>query len=280
MDRIAIRLAEWGMEFSFAMSKDKRVTPGNAYCADFPGGDRLKEKTLVLLECLPKRIPSRQRKIVIDHHRSGDPGFNKSAKCFWEGSSIGQLYKLLGKKNIPNQDLTLAAMDHCFGAALLGRCPGVSIKDVRNLKIAEIAEGTKTSQAEVAHRINFFKDILMTADEKIIGSERVKDIRHIFLGEGYSLDLLAAQFAAALSGTAALLCCSDFGDNKKEKVLIYNGKPQTIRAFVEKALAIKPKQDVYGAPARGYAGAYRPTPIGGALDWHTAPPLGPRPPSL
>lgn len=283
MDRIAARLTEWGMDFSYATVKGKRVNPGNAYSADFPGGGRLKEKTLVLVECLPKRIPSRQKRIVIDHHYPGDQGFNKSCKYFWEGSSLGQLYKLLGKKTVPNQDLTLAAMDHCFGPALLGRCPGVSIKDVRNMKIAEIAEGTKTPQDEVVRRVQYFKDILSACEEKIIGNERVKDMRHVFLGTGYSLDLLAAQFATALLEKAALLCCSDFGDNEKEKVLIYNGKPHTIKMFVKKALTKIPQQAVYAAPTRGYAGAYRPTRIGGTLDWHAAPtpPVGPpEPPSL
>ncbi|MFA4993784.1 MAG: hypothetical protein WC521_00550 [Bdellovibrionales bacterium] len=260
MDRLDEVLESRGQSFDYATKNGRRVSPANAYAADpVPVDDY---DMIIYIECRtipePKGIDSK----IIDHHREGDPGYNMGPKDYWEASSLGQLFKQLNI--VPTRrDLVVAAMDHCFSAALRGECPDHTTKgsyitkeEVLDLKVAEIAEGSNTDKAYVRQRVRHFGELLSFAPSVIIGSEIIKDLRHKYLGEGYSLDLLSAQIAVALSGKAALLCNSD-PNGKSKKITIYgNIRPETITAFIERWAPSQGLTDIYGVPHRGYAGAF------------------------
>src|SRR5919199_203532 len=101
----------------FAEVNKKRAHAGNAYEAD--PLELTRGEMLICIECRPTFIPTGVNLVVIDHHRPGDPGWNKGPKEYWEASSIGQLHRLLDMT--PTQEArVIAAMDHCFPAAIRG----------------------------------------------------------------------------------------------------------------------------------------------------------------
>jgi hypothetical protein len=260
MDRIAEVLDSQGQNFEFAMKNGERVTPATAYAADPVAADDYDR--IVYVECRPVPEPKGKSSKVIDHHREGDPGYNKGPSQYWEASSLGQLFEEL-KLTPTRQDLVLAATDHCFPAALRGECPDytapgarIAEEEVLNLKIEEIAEGSGTDKDYVKQRVEHFQELLEAASMVKIGFERIKDMRNKYLGEGYSLDLLTAQIAVALSKKAALLCSSDPRSKSKKYTIYGNVKPETITAFKEEWAPAQGFKDIYGVPHRGYAGAY------------------------
>ncbi len=263
MDRIVEVLESQGQSFDFATKNGERVTPATAYAADAPAADNYDK--IVYIECRPISEPKGIISKIIDHHREGDPGYNKGPSQYWEASSLGQLFDQL-KLTPTRQDLVFAAMDHCFPAAMRGECPDytkegsyITKEEVFELKVAEIAEGSNTDKDYIKQRVKHFEEILESSATPtvIIGSQPVKDMRAKYLGEGYSLDLLTAQIAVALSGKAALLSSSDPKSTSKKYTIYGNVNPNTITAFKEEWAPEQGLKDIYGVPHRGYAGAYK-----------------------
>lgn len=241
-----------------ATSEGTRVHPGNAYKAD-PIPDLTKGDILYRIECEPTYVPDGVVVRVIDHHRPGDPGYEKGPEDYWFASSIGQLYQVLpfcGIEQASETERNIAAMDHCFPAAMRGECPGISSEAILSLKISEVAKGTGASEAEVEQRINHFEALLMTVPLITIGLQSVRDLRCKHLGEGYSLDLLAAQIAVTLSGGVALLRhCQRKGVPETWSVS-GNATPETIDIFMEVWAPSQGLVRIYGSRSRGYAGGY------------------------
>lgn len=239
--------------FVYATKDGKPVHPGNAYQAD--PVDMGKFDTLVCVECRPATLPDGAKVIVVDHHRPGDPGYEMGSSQFWEASSLGQLYKLLGLTPT-NEDLALAAMDHCFPAAIRGECPGVSPEQVLAVKVAEVANGTKSNEDDVRAKVADYKTLLHRAPEITIGTQVVKDLRGVYLGEGYTLDLLAAQIAATINRCTAVLRHRDRADAPEKNSITGNTEPATVEAFMREWAPSQGLVRVYGVPDRGYAGGY------------------------
>lgn len=231
-----------------------RVSPGSAYRADeVPGliaGD-----TLVRIECEPVSVPTDVKVIVIDHHRPGDSGYDLGPEQFWEASSIGQLHIFLDVTPTRWRK-TIAALDHCFSAALRNECPGVIGGEVLLMGVAEIVAQKKTGHTRAIQQIQRFLDIMKDAPEIIIGKQVVKDIRQKHLGDGYSFDLLTAQVAAAMGGYVALLRHRDNGDRSNKCTIVGHTSPETVKAFMEVWAPEQGLVRIYGVPARGYAGGY------------------------
>jgi len=244
---------EVGMSFAYATAGGKPCHPGNAYKADsveVPEGQHF-----VVIECEPKNIGNFPDVVRIDHHRPQDPGFHMGPAQYWEAASIGQLYRLLGIE--PTQEAkVMAALDHCFPAAVITQCPGVSSDEVLNLKIEEIAKGTRVTEEEVRGRTSFFHNLVAEVPEVVMGKQKVKDLRTYYMGEGYSLDLLAAQVAVALEGQTALVRLRDRAGEPEKVALSGNATPETVRAFLEEWAPAHGLVRTYGVPARGYAGGY------------------------
>ncbi len=242
-----------GLPFIYATVAGNPCHPGNAYKADsvkIPAGYRL-----VVVECELENIREFPNAIRIDHHRPQDPGFHMGASEYLEAASIGQVYHLLGIE--PTQAArVMAAFDHCFPAAFRGECSGVLPREVLSIKVTEIAGGTNSSEEDVLRRINFFRSILAGTPEEKIGNQILKDLRSRYLGEGYSLDLLAAQVAVIIEGCAAILRHRDRVDDPEKVSITGHNTPETVRLFMDTWAPEHGLTRIYGVPARGYAGGY------------------------
>jgi hypothetical protein len=242
-----------GLPFAYATTEGKPCHPGNAYTADtveVPVG-----RHLVVVECDPKNVGNFSNVVRIDHHRPQDPGFHMGAAEYWEAASIGQLYRLLGLE--PTQEARImAAFDHCFPAAVRGECPGVTAEEVLSLKVREIADGTGTNPTDVEEQIAFYRQVARVASTEVIGQQPLADLRNYYLGEGYSLYLLAAQVAVTIEGYAALLRHRDRVGDPEKITVTGHARPETVQAFLDDWAPAHGLVRLYGVPTRGYAGGY------------------------
>lgn len=155
MDRIEVLtrnfVSIWwnGGSCQWATAYGKPVHVGNAYSVDTPPAGE--NETFVWVECRDRKNSGG---VVIDHHRQGDPGFGLGPADFWQASSLGQIYNLLGLGEPPLEDKVLAAMDHCFSAAVRGECPGVGGYEVLTLKQEEIGRATNSDPEEVRFQVS------------------------------------------------------------------------------------------------------------------------------
>jgi hypothetical protein len=250
MQEIEKILQEQGQEFQYAKVDGKRCHPGNTYKADpvrFDG-------EIVLVECEPAGV---HNFIRIDHHRPGDPGYGLGASDFWQASSLGQLCEMLNVS--PSQDqVVLAAMDHCPAHASRGECPGVTAEEILERKIKEISAKLEVSQDVVRGRIAFMLERLKNASEVVIGGQSLKDLREFDNGVGYSLDLLTSQVATFNSGYGVLLSTQDREGGAKKWTVAGHASPECIEAFKSEWASAQGLTGVYGVPTRGYAGGYLP----------------------
>lgn len=168
---------------AYATVGGSRASPGNAYSAD-PVSGLNHGDTLVRIECEPVSVKQGVKVVVIDHHRPGDPGYDLGPEFFWEASSIGQLHKLLGI-NSSSWRRAIAALDHCFSAAIRNECPGVLGGEVLLMGVAEIVTKEKTGHTRAILQIQRFLALMKVASEITIGSQSVRDLRGKHLGEGY-----------------------------------------------------------------------------------------------
>lgn len=251
MKTIETVLRTQGQSFVYATVSGKRVHPGNAYAAD--PVDIARDDTAVWVEC---RAREAEDGITIDHHRPGDPGFGRSAAEYWEASSLGQLYTLLELGAPEHYDRALAAMDHCFPAAVRGECPGVTPEEVLNVKYHEIAEGTGSAPEAVQADVTHYRNLIMRAPVVIINTQIIKDMRSEYAGEGYSRKLLTLQVAATIAGQGILLRHRDYAGGPEKWSLSGHILPETVTTFLESWAPEHGLTKTYGVPDRGYAGGY------------------------
>ena len=259
-EMIAIRamLDKHGISHVQATKDGKPVHPGNSYGCDMP--ELPAGTTLLLIECRPEALSEDQRVFVMDHHRPGDPGYGRGAAEYWEASSLGQLVAYmqndLGCAVEIKQDMrVVAAMDHSFGAALQGVCPGVNREEVLEAKCEHIGLATGYSSLAVENKTKQFRERLEAASLVLLGECQVRDLRGIDLGVGYSVDLLTAQLAATLLEVPALFCHRDTA-NGPTKNTLYNAPPEAVQHFMEVWAPAQGLERIYGVPSRGYAGGY------------------------
>ena len=252
MRRIAAILEQLGRTFTWATKGGKPISPSDAYKIDSANADDA--HTLVYVECFPKVRPTRPI-IQIDHHRPGDHGFHLSPEDYLMGSSLGQTLNLL-KLKPSHDDREMAAMDHCFAAAMRGECPGVTQEDVLFLAVQETAKSTGVHMLDVWQRIHEFAQKLERAPPIRIGKQDVTDLRRVELGDGYSPDFLAARIAAANEGYGVLLRRRSHGGGVMKTVLSGHLSPSTVRYFIETWARENGLHHPYGAETREFAGAY------------------------
>lgn len=249
-------LQKQGKEYQYAMSGGRRVHPGNAYKADPIDIDG----EAVLVECEPSGI---RDFIRIDHHRPGDPGYGLPASEFWQASSLGQLWEMLGmhpskwELSIHNA-MILAAMDHCPAHAIRGECPGVSAQEVLDRKIQEVAKGTNHDVWEVREKVSLYSELIDQSPFLSVSMEggMLIDLRSEYLGEGYSVELLAAQVAALAGGHAVLLRHRDAAGKPEKWSISGHASPEVVEGFMKFWAPAQGLTGIYGVPTRGYAGGY------------------------
>lgn len=254
MDKIKDVLKRHKLPFSYAMSGNERVHPGNAYCAD--PITLIRNVTLVLVECEPvnyRAFAGTERRI--DHHRENDHGFNHPPEFFWEGSSLGQLYTLLGKKQKPSKEhLIIAVRDHC--RFKVRQCPGVTAKEVSNYGRHTIALELGIRRPELDENIYRMRQAIKRSHSIFIGSQPIVDLRRLHVGEVYSFGYLSLYEALADLEVGAVVSSNNPGQGVEKVVLLGNLEPDTITTFVNEWGSSEGLTNLYGNEARGYAGGY------------------------
>jgi len=243
MTRIEEVLKRKGVEYAYAMKGGARVHPGNAYAAEdtsphVPHGVRT-----VFVEC---RVEGRPQGVVVDHHQAGDPGHGRPAADFWMGSSLGQVMTLLGA-DPSDDDLIIAAADHCLSHAYKGKCPGVSPDRLRAWRVASKAGFQGVSAEMIAGDIDAAIDILRTLPQTLINGQGVAVIG--------DREIKEAPEGAAILGVAIMYKLFD-KRAQRMKVGILGGEPGTIEEWMKVMAPAEGLTGIYGSPERGYAGGY------------------------
>ena len=251
-----------GIPYGYAIKADKRVRSYDAYEADEihemikPYSYDPSFLSIVLVECggnnLLKLI-NRYKHIIVDHHAEGHPGYGKPPEQFWEGSSIGQVYTLLGASYSKRQ-LMIAAADHCLGAAYAGRCANIDPEELLNLRVEIKSDYKSLPYTEVMSQIFNAVNSIERANTINILDEPVADFTY------FPAPSEVGEAASILGTTVA------YGEYVKGlgvyKYGIVSAKPEVIRHWMENHALRLNLTNIYGDAERGYAGGYRETRIG------------------
>jgi len=268
MDRIEELLIEHGCSYGY-MSKFvssngdfERVHAGNAYAGetnhiiheDGDYGDD-EHRTVVFVECdftANYKLPFER----IDHHRSGDPGYDMGPDQFWEASSIGQLYNFLSLENPPEEDLLLAAMDHCLNAAMQGKCPDIDVDKLLKKKIADIGVAKDIPLAIVEGIIRHWEMVLPQVSTMDMDGTTVYMVPHT--GYGYSPQYLCVQVVAVIQQVPILIELQNNPGEDMRYHLCGDVSPELATYFLDEYVSDYGLTKPYGVPDRGYAGGHIP----------------------
>jgi hypothetical protein len=262
------------LEFSFAAVRGVRCHPGNAYVADSivsPHGVHVAELAgpyngTVFVECRPQDVPLAEkhtRLTVIDHHETGDPGYDREPSDFWEASSLGQVVCWLvagGREVEVTQEMrVIAAMDHCRQAAIRGECPGITKEEVLARRVASIVERHQLTTETVQGMIADFAAEFQVRKPIAFGGGAVIDFTDRHLGVGYSAAWLSAQTALDMLGLTALARNNESPDPADEKIMLTgHATPRMVEYFINVHAPARQLIRIFGVPKRGYAGGYIP----------------------
>lgn len=273
MNTIQTALARLGVPFCFALGKDAqgnvgRVHPGNAYKACDVGAvtddgrvmlEGVRSDTLYV-EC---EVQGCTRVNVADHHRPGDAGYGVEPAGYWQASSIGQVYSFLqawGRVHLvlgwdqetldrafgPERFL-VAASDHCPGHAFQGKCPGIDVSALRDMRRRNAASFQKKDLASFNAEVDAAVAALQALPEVVTsaGTYRVSvadipQLNHAQLELGVPVEY-------RMAGNAR---------DPRTKVGLLGGEPALIKLWMASKAA--ELVSIYGDPERGYAGGYLP----------------------
>jgi len=252
MEAIEALLREAGEDIWLAEDGyGKRVNVGNAYRADPARCPDFAPDEKIFVECgfgFNYRA-SCPPLAVVDHHRPGDPGYGKPAKDFWQASSIGQVYNILhpypeGGWGIGTL-LNVAAADHCLVAAYRGECPGVNPDELMKWRVETRAKFQNRLSAEILADVEAARKKLMTAPEIGIG---IRDMCGPVTPE--------LPEAACREGVAyAAVVVEKTG---RHKMVLGAASENQVVWFIQEYSQQVGLAEVYGDPARGFAGGYLP----------------------
>ncbi len=246
IERILRRAAR---PFVHAAKRGSRCTARTAYEAD--GVVRVSRSGLALPALLPPQAPAifiectvlgHAPVLRVDHHHPGDPGYEKPPEAYLEGSSLGQVLRLLEMEPNETQRL-LAAGDHCLTAAYQGACPGVDPDELLFLRASWQARMSGRSFGDVVEGIlHAAKQVCRRYDSEF-GEAVFPDPTEIplDLAEGAAYAGKPVRYRQMLPG----------GELKE---MLKGAGPGHIQRFMEAHRAAG--RQVYGNPYRGYAGAY------------------------
>ena len=249
MREIAKVLKSEGRALVHAAKGEAPVNTRTAYSADrvvrLTRGARA-EPTLLLpeapaafVECTLQR---REPLLRVDHHNPGDAGYAMPPERYMEGSSLGQMLRLLEKEPSATQRL-LAAADHCLTAAYHGRCPGVDPNELLFLRAAWRAKVTNRSLTDVLDGI-------------LAAAKAVRRFYDSEYNESLFLDPTDTppDLAEAGAYVGHPLRYRAFFPGGPLKEMLKGATPEHIERFMAEHRGAG--REVYGNPYRGYAGAY------------------------
>lgn len=258
METIETILYGLKIPFAYASAMGERCHSGNAYSATtavvINNGYRPwpKNPRVVAVECGGDFF---RPYLKIDHHRPGDYGYNIGPDRFFEGSSVGQLCILLEHEGFSMDEIQriarvnlklVAANDHCPQHAHAGLCPGVTPEGLRQHRIRNLVRFTGHSERKVCDGIARTANHLRTLPKRLVGDYEVTICNdHIRFFHDAAL-LIGVPFEYAKPSP----------DGGVKKGLIGALDPALVVAWMaEQQGKLK---DIYGCPARGYAGGYLP----------------------
>ncbi len=275
MTSIEALLAARGIGYAYATNATGgRVFPGQPMVGTScpaPAGAKLVGVELIK--------PTVHLDVVIDHHDS-HPNAALPPERFWEASSLGQVVALLQGAgytvDVTPEMLAEAAADHCIAAAFQGKCPGV-----------DLAQGSAQYNYIVYSRRGTFAPNLTDEQfeatlQKSIATLKaapshpgftvdVADLRGLPLsatpaagtGEFYPVDFQFGPLVASIAGRAYI---TEIRRRDGAMALRLGGAgigteagPAPIEEFMADpvkfgAIIASEPHNVYGVPARGFAG--------------------------
>ena len=248
MERIEHVLCRIGAGYITAAINGVRCHAGNAYKADPVHTDKM----LVWVECGTAEMVCPF--ISIDHHNEGDFGFSMGPENYWEGSSIGQLYRLLMVNGshpafldtvFGDDRYLIAASDHCPAAAYKGLCTGIDPDKLAGYRAARNAEFLKMSVEEYIDGLNNSIELAKALPVMELG------------GEVYYVASEPIEFLNEVSLRLGITVEYVMGGNARDprtKIGLLGGSPALTAAWMAAKEGVL--VGIYGSPARGYAGGY------------------------
>jgi hypothetical protein len=237
MEEIERVVRSCGHEVRYALLRQTRVRAEQAYWADSLDAPIPKDATLVFVECSVLGLSCDH---LIDHHRAGDPGFGQPPEKYLESSSIGQTLQYLELEPTDTQKV-IAAADHCPTQAYQGKCPGVTPEALREWRTATRAVRRGVTPEEMDASILFAKSTLENAERIDVG--------------GCSLPWVCdrkGEIAEASARYNIPFLYAERLNDGRTKMGIMGALPDVIQVWMRECGLT----NVYGDPARGYAGGY------------------------
>lgn len=151
---------------------------------------------------------------------------------------------------IPPPLIYAAAADHCLAAAYRGECSGVDPDALMDWRIETRAAFRERPASEILADINRACMVLREAPNIDIGGYAVRDLR----------DRVVPELPeAALREEAAYLTLVTDRDGRRKVVLGGRTFSKMVKAFMAEWAPAHGLVDIYGDPARGFAGGYLPS---------------------
>jgi len=226
-----------GHPFALATVRGRPVHSSEAYAATGVQGLIPKGHRIVFVECAVMGLLPDE---VCDHHNEGDPGYGLPPERYMEGSSLGQVLALLGMEPTPEQRI-IAAADHCLRYAYAGQCPGVDPTALADWRERSRAEARGITVEEMRGLIEAAMQTLREAPRIRIAGEEV----------AWFPGTMPEEIPEA-SARLGIPFCYARRENGRGKSGIMSAAPHVIRAWMRECGLT----DVYGDPARGFAGGY------------------------
>ncbi len=251
----------WLITATAVLADGKKVHAGNAYQAtwhllDDEVNQESQATEAIIFEC--SKVAAGELAIVLnaDHHNPGDAGYWLGADQFWNASSLGQLMNYLGMEPSEEQ-LYIAASDHCPADAYQGKCPGIDPVKFKAMRISQKVEFFKKDPRN-AYKASpeALESITEIAKQKLLSSQEVDwvcDLRDQWL-----IDELPE--AALMLGMAYITQIPDTDRDRNPtgnlKIILWgHTNPETVVKFMKWANTLPNKVgDAYGNPTRGFAG--------------------------
>jgi len=273
MDMIENILMESGHEIEYAEKNGIRCNPTNAYFMDNS------IENSITIECSVENGKS-----DIDHHKKGDYGYDFDFRNFLEGSSIGQMLKIIltednplnfaegeGRKNnmyyfdfknqnwllnvgdltfiIPEDIVLVAALDHSSVFAYKGLCLGVEKEDILYNQLNDLKEKFSIPQEE----FEAIKNMLLFCMDNSKKDSGIIDLTNLDLGENYSLEYLLVRELALFKEEAIAIIQKN---TTYKKLMLIGVDSEFVESFVEEPVFSDFKlEKAFGVPNRFYAGA-------------------------
>jgi hypothetical protein len=176
-------------------------------------------------------------RVSLDHRGREYPAYGEE---WLVGSPSGPL-------SIPKELVLAAAADHCLAAAYRGECPGVDPDELMAWRAASRARFQRRAVEDVLADVERARQALRHAPLlELAPGVTARDMRGQTVPE---LPEAAAREGVCFIGEQRL-------PDGRVKIVHQCGAPYQIRAFMEQWAPAQGLTDIYGDPARGFAGGF------------------------